>query len=233
MTAVDLGQRRRLRRDRRRAEPRAGAAEHGEHGEDLPFEAGRASAGITLGDQRCGVLYGMVGQRGVPLAHRPAQPEKKCGNASAWRREVDQTSVTPTVLSLISMPTFAVVAHCTYSAGPRLDFRMHQVAPGESDLPPMPRRYVATVLDDAAGRRNALGGVIFVSDTDADHPQMATFVRDVIETIPVLAAILEEGSRSVVLTGFEPHGAPARLSEADCRAVFSRQYTELAVAGRA
>ena len=110
---------------------------------------------------------------------------------------------------------------------------MHQVAFGESEIPPMPRRYVAIILDDAAGRRIVLGGVIFVSDTDADHPEMATFVRNVIETIPVLAKILEEGSRSVVLTGFEPHGLGARLSEADCRAVFSRQFTEFAVAGRA
>ena len=66
MTAVDLGQRRRLRRDRRRAEPRAGAAEHGEHGEDPPFEAGQPSAGIKLGVQRCGVPYGVVGSSLCP-----------------------------------------------------------------------------------------------------------------------------------------------------------------------
>ena len=39
-------------RDRRRAQPRAGEAEHGAHVEDRSFEAGRVSVGIKLGVQR-------------------------------------------------------------------------------------------------------------------------------------------------------------------------------------
>ena len=85
MPAVGLGQRRALAQDRRGAEPRAGAAEHGEHPENPPFEAGRASAGITLGGQRVAPFAPRTATLPGRWGERRRMVEDWQARARAWR----------------------------------------------------------------------------------------------------------------------------------------------------
>lgn len=97
----------------------------------------------------------------------------------------------------------------------------------------MPHNFVASVMDDRNGQRGIRGSVIFKSDVGADHPGMAAFTRQVMETIPAFADMLEDYAQTVVLVSFAIRDPLAILDGDDCKSVFTRQYTEHVTEGRA
>jgi hypothetical protein len=126
--------------------------------------------------------------------------------------------------------TFAVIAHCRFTEGPRITHWMHELPP---DLAPLPHTFVASIMDNRDTRRLVRGSVICKSDAALDHAQMKEFARALVESIPALAEMLLDEDQSVIVVGITLRDPGAILGEEVCESVFLRQFTQHQKSGEA
>jgi hypothetical protein len=129
----------------------------------------------------------------------------------------------------LSETKFAIIGHCIYG-GEIVHHWMHDMV---EQPPPMPYNMAATVMDNTDGQRVARACVVFKSDMPADHPQMEAYAIQMVEHIEAVGEMLERPNHTLLLVTFKLRDPLAVPSEDDCVTIFTRQYTEHTVMGRA
>ena len=129
----------------------------------------------------------------------------------------------------LSKANFAIIGHCIYG-GEIVHHWMHDMP---EQPPPMPYNMAATVMDNSDGQRVARACVVFKADIAAENPQMEAYAMQMVEHIEAVSEILERPHHTLLLVTFKLRDPLSVPDEDDCVTVFTRQYTEHTIMGRA
>jgi hypothetical protein len=124
---------------------------------------------------------------------------------------------------------FAIISHCIYK-WPTIHHWMHSLP---DPLPPMSDNMVATIMNDAGGKWQAVAAIIFKSDLPSAHPQLLNYTVELVKAVEAIKAMVSRPDHSIIIVALKLRDPLAGLSEEDCKTVYVRQYTLHTVSGSA